>query len=287
MTIYCGRGGSVIKSDDTISWSIACTLAGATEIRRVFCATSGKVFASAFCTEPGLYEISTGTPVKVLTMDTNTCIWGMDEDADGNLYAGEYSTSSAGKMQIWKSSDGENWTQVYINDLGGASQDHIHDLRVDPATGWIYATIGDPTNDNIIRSKDGGTIWAVIQSGGAQLVGIAFGHGYIYTGTDQTPGNNKIYRFQDDGGASITLEEIFDLPAGTDNPIYCAGEYGNKVFFGCSLEHDANSSFFVFDGSEWTELYTATLTHIYISRHDYNGKFILSNSVGAGIWFTP
>jgi len=261
------------------------TFDGAVVIHRIFCTASGKVFASAFCTAPGIYDVLTGQ--RVLEMDENTCIWGMDEDLSGNIYAGEYSRLNAGKSRIWKSSDnGVTWVEKFSADLGVGSQDHIHDLRVDPATGWIYATLGDPTADAIIRSKDAGETWAVVLTGGPQLIAFAFNHGYIYVGTDTTPGNNKIYRFQDDGGVSITLEEIFDLPAGADNPIYCAGESGDKVFFGCSNEHEATTSFFVYDGSVWAQLYTGTDTHKYISRHSYNGKFILSAG-NEGIWYTP
>lgn len=289
--MYVGVLSTLYKSlDNGMTFKSVLTIPGAAQLQRIFCAASGDVFVSGTgATTPGLIRIHDGTPTQVLTIDeANTCIWSMDEDASGNLYVGEYSSNNAGKMRIWKSIDGgATWTQKYINDLGVGSQDHIHDLRVDPVSGYVYATVGDPTNDNIIRSVDGGENWVVIQAAGAQFVPITFLDGYVYVGTDNTSSNNKIYRFLDDGGAAVILEEVTSLPTAIDNPFYCGGSYNGKLFFGCSTEYHASSGLWEFDGSSWSSKYVANVTHAHISRHNYNGTFILSAGSGNGILYTP
>ena len=289
--IYIGVAPYIYKSTDGgTSWSNVFTVTGATVfIRRIFCSNNGDVFVSGQnATSPGLWKIN-GTPTQVLTLTGKTMIWGMDEDASGNLYAGEYSTSPDGAARIWKSTDnGDTWDEKFSADLGASSIDHIHDLRVDPTTGYIYATIGDPTTDTLLRSVDAGENWTVVVTGGDQLLAITFLDGYVYVGSDRASGGEKIYRFTDDGSPTVTLESFYTLPSAKSNPVYFANSYNGKIFFGCSNEHTNETSIFVYDGSRWSEVYTATLApNWWTSRHDYNGTFFVSTGNALGIKYTP
>jgi len=63
---------------------------------------------------------------------------GIDEDSEGNLYAGSWGANA----KIYKSTDGgATWTD--ISDPSWVNTNHIHSLKVDPETDWLYATIGD------------------------------------------------------------------------------------------------------------------------------------------------
>lgn len=296
-TIFAGHEDGLYQSTDGgVTWTNIYTVPGTpTIIRRVFCDSSGYIFVSAFdpSSDWGLYRSTNGGAsfTKVLTLDTNCCIWGFDEDSNGYLYAGEYSRLNAGKSQIWKSTDGgATWVQKYINDLGAGSQDHIHDLRVDPNTDWIYATCGDATTNNLLRSKDAGETWSVVNTGPTNWLALAIGpDGYIYVGTDTNGTGNVIYKFQDSGGATVTPTLSLALPTGQDNDVYCGGEYGGKVFFGVAGNSTENK-FWVYDGSVWTAVYSQAIAagfrgFDFISRHHNNGAFYLANRGGSGIRF--
>lgn len=72
-------------------------------------------------------------------------IWNMDEDADGVLYVGEYEhlPKLQGNAKLHKSVDGgENWINI-SPPTAWDNLHHIHNVRVDPATGWLYCAVGD------------------------------------------------------------------------------------------------------------------------------------------------
>jgi photosystem II stability/assembly factor-like uncharacterized protein len=256
--IYAGKQANLYKSiDGGVSWSQIYTIPGTpTQTRRVFCDSRNYVFVSGYAsTIPGLYRSvnGAGSFTKVITMDADCCVWGMDEDASGNLYVGEYSRAGAGSMRMWKSTDGgENWVEKYSNERGGASADHVHDVRVDPNTGY-------------------GT--------------------YVYVGTDVSS-NNKIYRFTDNGGASVTLNEVYDYPEGSDVQVYCAGESGNKVFFGTWERAQIATIIQSSNGTDWTVAYSDPNTdgssgYWAVSRHARSGVFYFNHGNDYGIKYTP
>lgn len=295
--VYAGKGDKIYKDTNqgkSAMWETVYTVPGTpTSISLVFCDSNGNIFVSGYYGTAffGLYRSKDGgkTFTLNLALDDYCCIWAMIEDDFGNLFIGEYSWSGKGKKQLWKSTDGgDNWVLKYIQDDGLTSQDHIHQIKVDPVTGWMYATIGDFSADNIMRSKDVGETWTVLGGvSSGQYVAIAVNHGYVYVGSDNTNTPNKIYRFQDDGGESITLEDFYSLPEGFDNPVYFGREYGNKIFFGGSTEQDANTRVFVYDGVGWSYLYEATQGNIRCSEHHHNGTFFISAGTEKGIRYTP
>jgi len=78
------------------------------------------------------------------TMVLDRCFWGMDEDAVGNLFAGVYHESNEADVECalyWSSDGGHTWTDIAASDW--REQFHVHYLAVNPATGWLYATLGD------------------------------------------------------------------------------------------------------------------------------------------------
>lgn len=277
------------STDGGDTWSNLGTLpASMLVVRRLWRDSDDQIFASGMAGvgDEGLYRSTDGGAnfTKVLTLDADTCIWGIDEDASGNLYAGEYSQNSAGAMKIWKSTNGgDTWVEKFSFSGGtGYDEHHIHDLRVDPRTGYIYATTGDGLDmTNIIkRSTDAGETWATVYTG-RQWVPICFLGDYVYIGSDDghlIP--SAIYRFTDAGGASVTPAEFWVAPTGYDSFFYSASEDANMILFG-QAEKKEWFSVVVYDGANW---YTPLIQEKtgwgfqYISRHNRNGYFYVPNT---------
>jgi hypothetical protein len=282
-TIIAGIGATVKKSTNGgANWTDIYTIPGSpTQTRRTFVDSRGYIYVSGYnCSSAdGLYRSIDGGAnfTKVLALDTQCCIWGMDEDAGGNLYAGEYSLNSAGAMQIWKSADGETWVQKFSkSDGAGYDEHHIHDLRVDPSNGWIYASSGDGTTDILLRSKDAGETWATIYDG-VRLLALEFKDGYVYIGTDLSPiTSNEIKRFQDAGGASVTPETAYTMPAGYQMYLFSSAKDKNgDVYFGAADGVNTYFGLFKFDGSVWSVPIRVTSTEEgfhWLSRHNQHGK---------------
>ncbi len=83
------------------------------------------------------------------------CVWGLDEDSKGNLYAGVYHERKDPdcRCALYKSIDGGvHW--IDVTPTSWRSQTHVHGLAVEPGSGWIYANLGDkPGLSGCWRSK--------------------------------------------------------------------------------------------------------------------------------------
>jgi hypothetical protein len=156
------------------------------------------------------------------------CFWGFDEDEEGRLYLGVYWGENEA-AEVWKSTDGGmNWEN--ISDNRWKETRHVHNVRVDPKTGWLYASLGDLIGlRGVWRSKEkDGSDW-VLKFGDArnrlQFVGMTFKNEIIYLGCDSRFSKHSIFRCEDDG----TPRKI--------NPSEIIGWEGWGVFY---LEKDRN-----------------------------------------------
>jgi hypothetical protein len=132
-------------------------------------------------------------------------IWNMDEDADGTLYVGEYEhlPNVQGNAKVLKSLDGgETWIDISPTTTWD-NLNHVHNVRVDPATGWLYCAIGDTrvcVSSGLWRSKrkDGSDWVRKLDNvkGNAQFIGIGFLNGSVYVSDDMKAG--EVWRFTDD-----------------------------------------------------------------------------------------
>jgi hypothetical protein len=74
----------------------------------------------------------------------NRCCWGFDEDRAGNIFAGVYHERGEpdAECAIYWSADGaQTWRNISPD--AWRAQTHVHHLAIDPATGWLYANLGD------------------------------------------------------------------------------------------------------------------------------------------------
>ena len=127
--------------------------------------------------------------------------WNMDEDADGNLYGGRYPDNP----DVFKSTDGGlSWEIISDSSWYGPSY-HIHNVRIDPSTGWLYAAVGEGPvgydKGGLWRSKlKDGSDWVFkygSPDGKLPPVGIAFDGSDIYLAMEIDA--LGVYKFQDDG----------------------------------------------------------------------------------------
>ena len=138
------------------------------------------------------------------------CFWGFDEDTDGNLYLGVYLGENEA-AEVWKSIDGgESW--INISDPSWVNTRHIHNVRIDPSTGWLYAATGDTDGfDGVWRSKrKDGSDWTLKfgdRKNRLQFIGIAFKEGNIFLGCDSRFSQCSLYKTRDDGSSGKIMPE--------------------------------------------------------------------------------
>ena len=169
-TVYAGLDQTLYKSQDKgQTWQPLITFNSTTTvgIKSVYVNKLNYVFIAPDTTantdELGLWRSTDNGQSwsKVLPMSEGCTTMSMDEDTNGVLYVGIYTTDYTGNATILKSTDaGANWETVYYD--SGAR--HVHCVAVDKANNYIYAAIGDyrVTPDWVgytTRSTDGGNTW--------------------------------------------------------------------------------------------------------------------------------
>jgi photosystem II stability/assembly factor-like uncharacterized protein len=283
-TIIAGSVATIKKSvNGGATWTDIYTVPGSpTQIRRVFVDSRDYIYVSGYgqASDWGIYRSIDGGANFTLVLSTDCAIWAFDEDASGNLYAGDYGGTASGQMRIWKSTDGgANWVQKYSNDRGVGQNDHTHDIRIDPANGYIYATTGDTTPDILLRSTDAGENWDIIYSG-VRLLPISFKGGYVYIGADLNGADSKIYRFQDTGGASVVPEVAYTPPLGYGEFIFSSAEDSSgNIYFGAADGTATRKGLFKFDGVNWSivlDVPNGQEGFHWLSRHNTRGGFIIA-----------
>ena len=184
-------------------------------------------------------------------------IWGLDQDKKGNIYAGWYfggGVAGVGAVIFVSRDDGITWNIAY-NSTNGA---HIHNVRVDPYTDYVYAAIGGDApggTASIIRSKDCGVTWETILDGIVQCVGIGFSSNARYFGVDSFDSRRTIiYRTTDDA----TYETV--LNGSSTQAVYCFDIIESKGYLFAAMvnAHDGGSEgglyYSVDDGLSWEKL---------------------------------
>lgn len=126
--------------------------------RLVFASSGGAVFASAPL-EPMYRTADNGqTWQKVLDVP----VWRMEEDDQGNLYAGDYIKQEGYVATLYKSADGgATWTIVFRD----PNNHHIHTVRWDNQYKRLYIAYGDRQSRGQAFSDDRGQTWVTIASG--------------------------------------------------------------------------------------------------------------------------
>lgn len=141
----------------------------------------------------------------------------------GTLLIGEYNntglTRTAGgtndRVRILKSTDnGEHWSVIMNWNTDGANNNvkHIHSIKQDPYSGYVYITTGDANAKAGIIRWDGATAWtdnlsiaginavegfkSVTGSQRHRTVGMIFTSGYMFTFTDSNTSTDPSFTEQ-------------------------------------------------------------------------------------------
>lgn len=255
-------------------------------VRRVFVDSRDYIYVSGWIADASSVAGSLWRSIdgganftEVIDTDNGCCVWGIDEDSLGNIYAGEYSSGLSGTTQIWKSSDdGATWVQKFTYGVSGANVYHVHDVRIDPANDYIYACCGDAYNA-LLRSRDAGETWDVVRGNtDPKFLAMTACSDYMYFGTDHT--DNGIFKLDDDGTAPQTLTLEYDLPTGSDDYLFDAAHYNGKIVFLSYSKSSELRNLWYYDGASWSSIRTEPATggsgFYSISRRPINGVFYIS-----------
>lgn len=201
--------------------------------------------------------------------------FGFDEAPNGDLYFGRYQT--AFNASIFKSTDaGDTWVEVWNNPV----LQHVHGLRIDQVTGYIYAGIDANTGDMcIIRSVDGGANWTTLISGrGYNSGGIVCGDGFRLF-SNETSADTSIVRTTDDINFTTVLQTTYSVKS---------TRYVDGVVYAFGVSFYANSYPAIFrsvdDGVTWYTISIYEYDRGTISA-GYANNFLDFASVNGG-WLT-
>ncbi len=286
-TLYAGSNETLYRSPDQgVTWEPLKNFSNS--LSSVFVDSRGYIYASPYPVVPasdtGLWMSNdTGeTWSRVLSLPDYCCIWGIDEDSNGTIFAGVYTVgegSSNANARIYRSNNGTTWQSVYYD----ASARHIHDVAIDKSNNYIYASVGDQWDpwyiQYIIRSTDGGDNWTQILTGMPQIVAIGIVPGARLFGTDAST-NGEIYRTTDD----LTFSRVFDTGGHSygfwfavndvNGEIYASflsGDYPNQV---SGIYKSSNN------GESWSVYKTFNITN------HYQGSPYASNFVGGTMYYS-
>jgi hypothetical protein len=206
--------------------------------------------------------------------------WGFTETKDGSLLIGEYflgNDSIQGCPYIHKSTDeGLTWKLAYDGNTQypESSGRHIHLVKTDPYTGYVYATVGDyPGISRLLRSVDNGDTWTTIEQvdDTSQYLSLVFTPKYRIFGTDKGQGN-KIIRTSDD----VNFETVYTLPDDSDGYFWSMkrDEKTGFIIAGTLTTHSNKISTTLIspdNGTSWYSFYS------FKQNQDYKGITMISN----------
>lgn len=264
--VYGWEYHSLISScDHGETWQTIRTFPDSVGCRGLFINSAGSVFlgltrTGSLCAghpgtpwvwdEPLVYECSACSPNT-----NNSAMWKMCEDADANLYVGEYGGAWSDTCAfIHRSHDGGlTWTTVYE----GTGR-HIHFVRYDPWQDALYAGMGDGVGrQQVLRSLDAGASWQSLSISGclAQPTDVAFTATHRIFGSDCGDAENCIYRTSDDE----TFETVLLLDGLRDAYIWdMAGDTEDFIIAGTRAKLVGGSAVALYTsgdgGATWTVL---------------------------------
>ena len=125
--------------------------------RSLYVTRSGAIFASG--DHRSLFRSTDAGATYQAVLDSP--VWRMDEDEQGNLYAGNYIKDPEHIATLYKSTDGGDTWSIVFSDAGNH---HIHSVRWADDQKRLYIAYGDGPTRGQAYSDDRGATWNVINA---------------------------------------------------------------------------------------------------------------------------
>jgi hypothetical protein len=288
-TIFAGTTDGIYRSTDEQNWTKLRSFS-ADYFRCVFVDNNDNLYISAKtanANDSGLWRSSDGgtTFTRVITLAAGEHIWGIDQDSNGNIYAGVYTLEETANAKVYKgTNNGQTWTVVY----GGGSYRHVHGVTVNKSNNYVYLLMGDNiATDNILRSTDGGATWNLVLNALPQMTACHAESSFRLFGTDKS-GIGYIYRTTNDTTTTITLSSHYQ------NCFFIRkNEQTGNIYAGFKLDPSAtkaNSNFRAVlyrskdNGLTWQEVHVLERMSagdgFWFASNFHNNKLYISNTKG-------
>ncbi|MGA2585542.1 MAG: choice-of-anchor Q domain-containing protein [Candidatus Aminicenantales bacterium] len=213
---------------DGTKWNDVGTPSPSRTVGDMFLDSRGIVYIGGVKTDDSksyIFESTDGlnfTPVQqFIDASGNGYIWNFTEDKYGNVWAGEYTSSSTGAY-LWRRRPNGTWTNV----ASWPSERHIHQVYYDPYRDSLYVAIGDNDHgilklpSNKINADDISAIYFSFilptdpNGKGVEVTAMTSDSSYIYVGLDMHSPNinaRSIARINDNG-TTQSMEYVYILP---------------------------------------------------------------------------
>jgi hypothetical protein len=242
--------------------------------RSLYVTSTGAIFASG--DQRPLYRSNDDGLTYTAVLDSP--VWRMDEDDEGNLYAGNYIKDAQHIATLYKSSDGgDTWSIVFTD----AGNHHIHTVRWDDSQKRLYISYGDGETRGQAYSDDRGATWQTIASGPDQ------GH------TDLAISNAKlIWASDDQSGRIFTVDPNSGQTSETVRDdvefMWFAVSGGPQVFVGSAVSKQGQHAVLLASsdsGANWQKLLASpeTATKPYSDGMIADSRYL---SAGGWLYFT-
>lgn len=214
--IYAAIGDKIVRYKSDEMEETLLTIAGAFDWRCVWSDSDNNVYVSPFnsytddiaASDCGLWRYDGTSFSKVLALSAKQCIWGIDSDSNGNIYAGVYALGSGiPNTKVYKSTNkGLTFSEVFSPTFSG--EKHCHCIVVDKSNDHVYASFGDSYGNKLnYASTNAGVNWFEILVGNPvnQYTAIIATETCRLFGTDQY-GYGQIHRTTNNQDIDIVLD---------------------------------------------------------------------------------
>lgn len=193
-------------------------------------------------------DFATGKFEKCFDITRGTRPLNICEDADGNIFFGEYfNNPDRGSVNIYKSMDyGSTWEVVYT--FPAKSIRHIHEVRFDNYTNAIWVVTGDLDGECIIGyTEDKFRTFNIVFQGGQEYrtCKLLFFKDKIVYGTDSETAENHLKQIDRN---TLKVIDLVSLQGSVINSV----KIGEKCFLSTTVEpsevnKDTNSYVWMYD----------------------------------------
>lgn len=198
--VYLGlTTGEIVRADDADPGKPWRSFGRPSDIgaRLLFVSASGTVFVSP--SGEHMYRTEDGGKTWQVCLDVP--VWRMDQDDQGNLYAGNYTKDDEHVATLYRSTDdGVSWSAVFQEDRCH----HIHTVRWDDRGDRLYIAFGDGAYRGQAYSDDRGASFERLARGWGQgHTDVAATEHYVIWASDDQSG--RVYRVDRRTGRTETL----------------------------------------------------------------------------------